>query len=101
MQLIGMEVEGYPAAHQKRPDSIWISYLRPVDYDAEEVDLRDVVSPVDTQDDGAIATLHRAAGQASYRRLVQTSLSEISAHLKELSVELVKTADAIKSIGNL
>jgi hypothetical protein len=101
MQLIGMEVEGHPAAHQKRPGSIWISYLRPVDYDAEEVDLRDVVSPVDDQDDGAIATLHRAAGDASYRASVRGMVADISAHLKDLSDKLSKAADAIKSIGNL
>jgi hypothetical protein len=100
MQLIGMTVEGYPARVQKRPDSIWISYLRPIDESMDYVTIGDIL-PVDTQDDGAIATLHRAAGDASYRASVRGMVADISAHLKDLSDKLSKTADAIKSIGNL
>lgn len=99
MGLIGIQVEGYPARVQKRPDSIWISYLRPVTHDTVLGD--DVFLPVDTQDEGAIASLHRAAGDAAYRSFVRDAVADISAHLRQVSEKLSKTADAIKSLGNL
>lgn len=100
-QLLGMRVEGYPAAHQKRPGSIWCSYLQPVDESLDDVTISDIISPVDTQDEGAVVTLHRAAGDAAYRTLVRQMVAEISDHLQKVSYKLTKTADAIKSIGNL
>lgn len=101
MQLIGMIVEGWPARVQKRPDSIWISYLRPVMEEVDEISIGDIIAPVDTQDEGAIASLHRAAGDAAYRSFVRDAVADISAHLRQVSDKLNKTADAIKSLGNL